>query len=68
MPDDAEERWMPMMVQIQAVREGEVTAIYGLDREGRLWRGQPVARPSRGGYEVKWYPVNDVDEKMQRSA
>ena len=59
---------MPMMVQIQAVREGEVTAIYGLDREGRLWCGQPVARPQRSTYEVKWFSVTDADEKMQRSA
>jgi len=56
------------MVQIQAIREGDVTAIYGLDRDGRLWRGQPVARRHRGGYEIKWFPVADVDEKMQRPA
>ena len=59
---------MPTMVQIQAIREGDVTAIYGLDRDGRLWRGQPVARRHRGGYEIKWFPVADVDEKMQRPA
>jgi hypothetical protein len=56
------------MVQIQAIREGDITAIYGLDGDGRLWRGQPVARPHRGGYEIKWVPVADVDEKMQRPA
>jgi hypothetical protein len=59
---------MPTIVQIQAIREGDVTAIYGGDRDGRLWRGQPVARRQRGAYEIKWFPVVDVDEKMQRSA
>jgi len=59
---------MPTMVQIQAIREGDVTAIYGLDKDGRLWRGQPIARRARSGYEIKWLPIVDVDEKMQRSA
>jgi len=39
-----------------------------LDKDGRLWRGQPIARRARSGYEIKRLPIVVVDDKMQRSA
>jgi hypothetical protein len=41
------------MTQIQAVREGDGTVIYALDREGRLWRGKPWMKET-GRFMVKW--------------
>jgi hypothetical protein len=58
---------MPTITQIQVVREGEVTTIYALDTEGRLWRGQPLSRVSRGSYEIKWLPIVDTDERLSRT-
>jgi hypothetical protein len=58
---------MKPITQIQAVREGEATTIYALDIEGRLWRGQPLARGPRG-YEIKWLLIVDVEEKGPRTA
>jgi hypothetical protein len=50
---------MPAMTQIQAVREGDTTAIYALDHEGRLWRGK-TWMDGTGNYMVKWDRVEDA--------
>lgn len=48
------------LTQIQVIKDGEATVMFGLDSSGRVWRSRP-RRQSPEKYVIKWVLVEESD-------